>query len=67
MAHGSENLPCVTINQEGTIRIIVDGKVVDLSYADYIIARDSGKSPFSRIFTPTPPIIIKPNTLAEED
>ncbi|MFA5894744.1 MAG: hypothetical protein WC851_03130 [Candidatus Shapirobacteria bacterium] len=62
-----ETLPCVTINPDGTVRVIVDGKAVDLSYADYIISRDSGKSPLSRVFASTPPKIIKPNNNLEED
>lgn len=67
MVNGVENLPCVTINPDGTVRIIMNGKSVDLSYADYVIARDSGKSPFSRIFITQPPKIINPCRKVEDD
>lgn len=67
MAIRTEALPCITINSDGTVRVIVDGKSVDLRYSDYIIARDSGKSPFSRVFVPTTPKIVTLNVDEEED
>jgi hypothetical protein len=59
MVRGVEKLPCVTINSDGTVRIVANGRTVDLSYADYLIAIQSGKSPFSRVFDHnTPPIMV---------
>lgn len=57
MAGKVETLPCITINSDGTVRVIVDGRTVELSYADYLISRDSGKCPLSRVFIPTTPKI----------
>lgn len=55
------------INPSGTVRVMVDGKVVDLPYSDYIISRKSDKSPLSRVFLLTTLKIAVPGDKEEED